>query len=246
MTPPTDPGFVHGIKTVPRAVRLLLQAPKILAWLLPPFLITLLLDGLAFYFAFGRLEAWVGELLPGGGLFAWLRAFLDILAGFLVFFGLAWTFTWVFLLLTNPFQDYISAAVEEQLKGQAGEEPPGFAGFLRSTWFSIVQAIWLTLAQLAFLLVALIPVVGPVLFFVFNAGVFGYSFFSIPAGRMAHTLKERREVTRRHLRPVMGLGLIITLAELIPFAGVLLLPVFVVAGTILFLDVEERRPGAKG
>lgn len=234
-------GFVHGLKSLPRAVGVIRRAPRVLLWLAPPLLITLLLDALVFYFAFDGMRAGIAGLLPGGGWFASLRTFLDVLGAMVVVLVLGWSFTWVFLTLTSPFQDFISAAVEREVRGSAVPDPAGLSGFVRSVMHSLVQALALTFLSVMFLILGLVPLAGPVVFFAWSAFALGYSFVSIHSGRTGQRFAERWAFARRHLGAVMGLGAIVVLISLVPLANVLLLPAFVVAGTLIQIDAAGGR-----
>ncbi len=178
----------------------------------------------------------IAGLLPGDGWSASLRTLLDVIGAMTVVLVLGWSFTWIFLTLTSPFQDFISAAVEREVRGLALPDPAGLAGFLRSVMHSILQAVALTLLSVLFLIVALVPLVGPVLFFWWSAFALGYSFVSIHSGRTGQRFADRWAFARRHLGAVMGLGTIVALFSMVPLANVLLLPAFVVAGTLIQID----------
>jgi CysZ protein len=231
-----------GLKAIFIAFRVLCRRPRILRWLVPPFLITILLDGLAFYFSYGWLRAGIGSLVSGDGSMGWLRAALDVIGGVAVLFILGWSFAWLFLTLTSPFQDFISAEVEQELTGDVGPEPPGLSGFFRSIAQSLIQAIVFSLLTGAFLVIGLVPLVGPLLFFVWTAFALGYSFVAIPSGRMAHRFSMRVSFARRHRGAVFGLGMAVAGATLMPLVNVLLMPLFVVAGTVLYVEAEKSAP----
>lgn len=231
--------FADGLGAFPRALRILWRKPGILRWLIPPFLITLLLDGLAFKFGFAWLRSEIGRLITGDGYLAWLRSLLDVVGGIAIVFVLGWSFAWLFLILTSPFQDFISADVEREMRGVAGPEPAGLTGFLRSILQSAVQAVVFSLITLAFLLVGLIPVLGPVLLFTWTAFALGYSFIAIPSGRMAHRISERLAFARKHRGAVMGLGVVVAGAALLPVANVILMPLFVIGGTVLYVEAAH-------
>lgn len=238
--------FTHGLKSLPRAAGVLWRSPRVLLWLAPPLLITLLLDALAFHFAFEWMRGWIAGLLPASGWLASLRALFDVLGAVVVIVVLGWSFTWLFLLLASPFQDYISAAVERAVRGSAVPDPAGLRGFLRCIRQSLVQAVVLTFLSLFFLVFALVPVAGPVLFFAWTAFALGYSFVSVHSGRTGQRFGERRAFAQRHLGAVMGLGSVVAAASLVPLANVLLMPVFVVAGTLLHLDAAGYAGGVCG
>ncbi len=56
---------------------------------------------------------------------------------------------------------------------------------------------------------------------------------------MAHRFTERLSFARRHFGAVIGLGLVIAVVSLMPLLNVLFLPIYVVAGTVLYLDATS-------
>lgn len=238
-------GFSHGLKSLPRAAGVLWRAPRVLLWLAPPLLITLVLDAVVFWFAFDWMRGWIAGLLPASGWLASLRTVLDVLGAVAVIAVLGLSFSWVFLAFASPFQDFISAAVEREVRGSAVPDPAGISGFLRSILQSLVQAVVLTFFSLIFLLLAFIPVAGPVLFFVWSAFALGYSFVSVHSGRTGQRFADRRAFAWRHRGAVFGLGAVVAGFSLVPLANVLLMPVFVVAGTLLHIDAAGR-PSDRG
>ena len=236
---PSSLSFVHGIRSVSTALGILRRRPGILLWLIPPFLITLLLDGLVFWSTFGWMKDRIGGWLPSWAQAGWmvtgLQAFTAI--GMLVLLG--WTFAWLFLLLSSPFQDFISAAVEKE-RGKFVPDPAGVRGFLKSSSLSLVQSLILLILTIPVMILGFVPVVGPVLVFLWSAFVMGFSFFTIPAGRTARRLSDRIALARSHPKGMMGLGAVVAAAALVPFLNVLFLPVFIVAGTLLYLEAHDE------
>ena len=231
-------GFAHGVRSVPTALGILRRRPGILMWLVPPFLITLLLDVLVFWFAFGWMKERVGGWLPSWAQAGWMVTGLQTFAAIGMLFLLGWTFAWVFLLLSSPFQDYISAAVEKE-RGRFVPDPVGIRGFVKSTSLSAVQSVILLVLTLPVMILGFLPVVGPVIVFSWSAFVMGFSFFTIPAGRTARRLSDRVALARSHPKGMLGLGAVVAAAALVPFLNVLCLPVFIVAGTQLYLEAHE-------
>ena len=238
-------GLIQGIKSVPEACGILSRRPKILFWLLPPLLITLLLDLLAFFFAFGWMRDGIHGFVASHGNATWLSSAMSVFAAIAVVLLLGWSFTWVFLTLASPFQDFISAAVERERMGGATQEPSGWMGFAKGTARSAIQSLVLLMISIPMLLVGFLPVVGPLLVFVWSAFALGFSFASIPAGRVAGRLRDRLKFARRNCGAVFGLGALIALVAMIPMASLLFMPVFVVAGTLVHLKAGENGASRK-
>lgn len=230
-------GLKEGLRSIPEALGILSRRPGILLWLVPPLLIALLLDLLAFYFAFGWMRAGIRSLVSEQGYSAWLVKVLDVSGAVAVVLLLGWSFAWLFLALSNPFQDFISAAVERERKGGQVQDAMGFRGFVSGILKGGVQAVVLILLTVPVLVLGFIPLAGPVIVFTWSSFVMGFSFVTIPMRR----LRERVALARRERAAVMGLGMVIAVGALVPLLNVLCMPVFVVAGTLLFLKAEERR-----
>jgi CysZ protein len=235
---PVRLGFRQGAGAVPAAFGIVRRRPGILLWLVPPLLITLLLDVLVFWFAFGWMRERIGGWMPSWAQAGWVVTGAQAFAAVGMVLLLGWTFAWLFLLLSSPFQDYISAAVEKD-RGKFVPDPTGVGGFLRSIALSLVQSLILLLLTVPVMLLGFIPVFGPIVVFLWSAFVMGFSFFTIPAGRTARRLADRVALARSHPKGMLGLGAVVAVAALVPFLNVIFLPVFVVAGTLLYLEAHD-------
>jgi CysZ protein len=237
-SPCTPLGFRHGIQAVPAAFAILRRRPAVLLWLIPPFVITFLLDVLVFWFAFGWMKDRIAGWLPQWAQVGWMVAGLQTVAAIGLLLVLGWTFAWLFLLLSSPFQDYISAAVEKD-RGKFVPDPAGFRGFLKSISLSVLQSVILLVLTVPVMILGIIPVAGPIVVFLWSAFVMGFSFFTIPAGRTARRLSDRVALARSHPKGMLGLGAVVAVAALVPFLNVVFLPVFIIAGTLLYLEAHD-------
>lgn len=237
--------LMEGMKSVPEALGILSRRPKILLWLVPPLLITLLLDLIVFFFAFGWMRDGIRGFVAGHGNATWLSSTMSVFAAIAVVLVLGWSFVWLFLILASPFQDFISAAVERERMGGAAQEPAGWMGFAKGTARGAIQSLGLLLISIPMLVVGFVPVVGPVLVFLWSAFAMGFSFVTIPSGRVAGRLRDRLKFARKNRDAVFGLGAIIALVAVVPLASLLFMPVFVVAGTLVHLKAGENGAGPR-
>lgn len=230
--------MADGFKSVPAAIGILSRRPKILLWLVPPLLITLVLDVIVFLAAFGWLHGKKASLVDGPGFPGWLAGATDLFIGMAVVLLLGWSFGWFFLLLSSPFQDFISAAVEKDRRGGGPVAFAGFGNFLKAVARGLVQTLVLLLISVPVLILGFIPAIGPLIVFVWSSFAMGFSFATIPGGR----LRERLRLARNHGSAMIGLGMVGALAAIVPFLNILCMPVFVVAGTLLYLQATEPLP----
>ncbi len=237
MTPPRL-RMADGFKSVPAAIGILSRRPKILLWLVPPLLITLVLDVIVFLAALGWLREKKAGLMAGHSLPGWLADATDLFVGVAVVLLLGWSFGWLFLLLSSPFQDFISAAVEKDRRGGGPVPVAGFGNFLKAAARGLVQTLVLLMISIPVLVLGFVPAIGPIIVFVWSSFAMGFSFATIPGGR----LRERLRLARNHGGAMIGLGVVGALASIVPFLNILCMPVFVVAGTLLYLQATEPLP----
>lgn len=242
MDRPAQPlSFFHGLGTVSRAMTVLGQVPHVLKLLLIPLFLTLVFDGLALYFGYTWLHRQILNLVPNEGLLATL---LGILGGLLVLLVLAWTFGFVYLTLCELVIDRVSEEVEAHLTGHPGSVE-GMGHTLRGLLVSLLQSSVLAGLGLLGALLNVIPILGSVASLLLAAALLGYGFFVVSAGRKGLDLRQRIALARANLSPILALGGCALLTNLIPIVNLLALPVFVVAGTLLFLDVTGSNSATK-
>ena len=172
-----------------------------------------------------------------------MRGVASLLAGGAVVFALAWTFSFVFLLLAELVVDSVSEEIEQHLMGHPGSAS-SLSDKLQGLLTSALQALVLSGVALGGMAFGLIPIAGPIVAIPLTATALGYGFFAVSAGRKAHSLGARFALARTHLQAICGLGLWVFAANLVPLLNVLLLPLFIVAGTLLFLDTTQDPPAA--
>lgn len=225
--------FVHGLGTVRRALSVLAEVPHVLKLLLIPLFLTVILDGLTLYFGFGWLHGLIRRALPSEGAAALL---LDIAAVLVLVLVLAWTFGFVYLTLCELVIDRVSEEIEQHLTGHPGSVE-GLSHSILGLFRSALQSTVLAVLGLVGALLNIIPLLGSILSLLLAATLLGYGFFVVSAGRKGLDLSQRVALLRANLGAIVALGSCALAINLIPVINLLALPVFVVAGTILFLDV---------
>ncbi|WP_432062273.1 EI24 domain-containing protein [Streptomyces sp. S1] len=191
----------------------------------------------------------------------WTSPWLDVLRGTLtalVFvFGLflaVITFTAVTLLVGQPFYESLSEAVD---RDEGGEVPESGLPLWRELWISARDSlrILLRVAFYGILLFAcgFIPVVGqtvvPVVGFCVSGFFLTEELTSVALQRRGVELKERLSLLRGRRTAVLGFGVPLTLAFLVPFVAVFLMPGAVAGATLMARDLrgetsDEDRDGA--
>lgn len=229
-----------------KAFRLFASKPRYWRFAAIPIALNLLL-----YIAFGFLFfyfglPWVGKLVPattaGEGIMAYiwpvLRFLLEALVTLIVLAAFLLTFTAVFFVLASPFVDMLSVKIEKDLYHFEFKDGD-YWQFAKDIWMSMKNSVWMTLLSLFWTVVFLplnffIPVVGFIPGLVAASYFLGLSFliYSIEHRRVKR--KDFKKLFRHNRMKILGFGLVAYGILLIPFSGIVFLPVAVAAGTMLF------------
>lgn len=149
-------------------------------------------------------------------------------------------------VLSAPFNEVISERVEQAELGDAGE-PWGYRVFLRDTLVSVVHSLGSLLAyagiMVPLLLVNLLPALGSAIYLVASWSV--TAFFL--AREMLDGVTSRRRLSlwaklafvRQHLALMLGFGVAMNVLLWIPLVNFLCMPVGVVGGTLLYIELER-------
>jgi CysZ protein len=246
--------FAYGFGLLFRAAVTMIRTPSLWPWIAFPIALTmLLLTGSAWLtWSHGTditssMLAWPQSdgVAARLGAAAWHVA--NVVVHVVVFFVLA-AVSWLLgNALASPFYERMSAAVEVITRGRVNDEVWDTRQMLLDLAASVVHTgaclmMYLSLACPAALL-NLIPVVGQVAAFVLGTGFAAFfmarEVLDHPMSRRRFSLRRKLGLCRAHLWPVLGLGTGIVLLLGIPLANFLSMPAAVIAGTMLYLDLQE-------
>ena len=246
--------FITGAAYPFKATSFIFKNPRLLKFILIPFAISLAVFGSAVYVFFSNLDELLTYLPAAdawyGAVIYWVVAVLASLLFFLIAFFLC-------LILANiiaaPFNELLSARVEQILHDNQLQLPK------TSILKSIVRAITVEskkfliflIAVIPIFLIGLIPVVGQILssvlfyFYVCYALTFTFTDYAMERELMKFREKSRTVLSRKSL--MLGFGSICFAIGLVPFSNFFVIPVFVVAGTLMYhekIKPKENPPKA--
>ncbi|WP_433547815.1 EI24 domain-containing protein [Streptomyces sp. CA-294286] len=241
-----------GFKYLARGQRWMTQHGRSYGLGLLPGLVTLVL----YVAALAGLVAWSDDFVAWATPFAdawgetWLKLFRGLLRALL--FALALflavvTFTAVTLLVGQPFYDALSERVDRS-RSPDGTAPESGLPLLRDLWISARDSVRVLLRVLLFGVVlfacGFIPVVGqtvvPVLGFCVSGFFLTEELTAVALQRRGIEFKERLVLLKRHRAKVLGFGVPLTLAYLVPFAAVFLMPGAVAGATLMARDLLDE------
>ncbi len=184
----------------------------------------------------------------------WLGILRGTLTGLVFVFGLflaVITFTAVTLLVGQPFYESLSEAVD---RSEGGEVPESGLPLWRELWISARDSLRVVL-RVAFYGVLLfacgfVPVVGqtvvPALGFCVSGFFLAEELTAVALQRRGVELKERLTLLRGRRLAVLGFGVPLTLAFLVPFVAVFLMPGAVAGATLMVRDLRGETSAADG
>ncbi|MFJ6697614.1 EI24 domain-containing protein [Streptomyces sp. NPDC091272] len=238
-----------GFKYLAKGQRWMAQHGRSYGLGLLPGLVTLVLYAAALV----ALVTWSGDLVGWATPFAdsWGETWQTVFRGLLrvLLFGLALflaviTFTAVTLLVGQPFYEALSERVDRS-KSPDGNAPESDLPLARELWISARDSVRVLLRVLFYgvLLFAcgFIPVVGQTVVPVLGFCVSGYflteELTAVALQRRGIELKERLSLLRGRRSLVLGFGVPLTLAYLVPFVAVFLMPGAVAGATLMARDL---------
>ncbi|WP_052499075.1 EI24 domain-containing protein [Streptomyces vietnamensis] len=181
----------------------------------------------------------------------WLGIFRGTLTALVFAFGLflaVITFTAVTLLVGQPFYESLSEEVD---RSEGGEVPESGLPLWRELWISARDSlrILLRVALYGVLLFAcgFIPVIGqtvvPAIGFCVSGFFLTEELTAVALQRRGVELKERLRLLRGRRMAALGFGVPLTLAFLVPFVAVFLMPGAVAGATLMARDLRGETAG---
>ncbi|MEU2655818.1 EI24 domain-containing protein [Streptomyces sp. NPDC007325] len=179
----------------------------------------------------------------------WREIFRDAMTGLLVVFAAflaVVTFTAVTLLIGQPFYEKLSEDVD---RSQGGDVPESGLPLWRELLISARDSLRVVL-RVAFYGVLLfacgfIPVVGqtvvPALGFCVSGFFLAEELTAVALQRRGVELKERLTLLRSRRGAVLGFGVPLALAFIVPFVAVFLMPGAVAGATLMVRDLRDER-----
>ena len=234
--------LVFGAECVFRGLRIFYSRPRLWPYALPPLVCVLLLYGGVFALIHFKAAPALADWLTGIDFPSWLSWLQTALETGLT--AILWIASALILLIClgsiyEMFGGILFDYLLEAFEKKAFPERPGGGQTIRETvvltcgmaTFAVVSAIkMLFLLFLSFL----IPVVGPLVFFLYSGGVYGVSYLSGSAIRQSAGIRVLKRQVARNRLAVLGFGCTANILLMIPFFILILMPGLVIGGSILY------------
>ena len=226
-------------------------------FVLVPLLINLLLFSFAFYILLAQVNAMVSavqQYLPSW--LHWLEYLLIPLGVMTLVIGLAYSFTMVANFIAAPFNGLLSEKVEAHLTGKTLPDV-GISSFIKDMprmlgreWQKLLYA--LPRAIILFILFLFLPVVGPILWFLFTSWLLAIQYVDYPYDNHKIDFRSMRQQLRNQPGNSFAFGITVNIACMIPLFNLFVMPIAVCGATALWVDKLAAQndpalqaPGAK-
>ncbi|MDP6374934.1 MAG: sulfate transporter CysZ [Pseudomonadales bacterium] len=222
----------------------ILRQRGIWRFILVPALISFFVVAMGLWFAITTIDALSERALAV--LPEWL-SFLDWLLTPLIYLFVFLVGGWLFGLLaaafSGPFMGKLSRVVERRAGlPEAPPEPPLLASIAAAVKREARKMLYHLPRLLAAFLLTLIPVVNavsPLIWFFFGAWVMAVQFADLPAENWARPFKDTCSRLREHRLSAIAFGGCTTALMSVPIVNILVIPVAVAGGTLLWHRLES-------
>lgn len=236
-----------GARAPLRGIRFILSHPgPLLPWLALPLLINILCVIAAFVAAFWGVPSYIESIAPApaNAYFAYAMRVLTYALALIIFVILLMLLYMIAGTLGSPFYDRLSEEVEHIVRGNLPAERPWWINAFWSVLHSAMGGwMWIAVVVLGTFLNA-VPAIGTALELAWtlagSAFLVAREMLDGPLTRRRLTFREKLEFIWRHFGVLGPFGLTSTLLLWVPLLNFIMLPVAVVGGTLLFLDIEDQ------
>ncbi len=206
-----------------------------------PLMINLILFGSSLFFIIGWLDqgaALMNSYLPS--FLSWLEWILWPLAILLILFIYATVFTLITNFIAAPFNGLLSEKVELYLTQQrinddgvkelVQDVPRMLSRELAKLVYYLPKAIGF------FLFMLFVPVIGQIVWLLFNCWMFAVQYIDYPFDNHKIHFRETRQHLKEKQTLSYGFGAAVLLFSMIPIVNLIAMPVAVCGATRLFVD----------
>ncbi|MBF0477700.1 MAG: EI24 domain-containing protein [Deltaproteobacteria bacterium] len=236
--------FIMGLSYVVRGAGFINAQRSLLKYVLTPLLINFVLY-LAFgWMAIANFHSWLKTLLPVGQGYLWLIAYILAMGIGCIILTLLIVYTFVLVgnIVASPFNDLLSEKAESLAAGRDVGASVSLRAIGQAVFQELTKAAIFVAIMLALLVINLVPVIGSVIYLLVGGLVtlffIALQFFDYALSRRGLSLSAKIRLVLDHYLIAAGFSLGVFLVLMIPFIGLVVIPVAVVGGTLLIRDLE--------
>ncbi|WP_281647087.1 sulfate transporter CysZ [Parendozoicomonas sp. Alg238-R29] len=229
--------FLTGLKRLPE--------PGIRAFVIIPLLVNIIVFSGMIWLATSQFSALMDKMM--GWLPGWL-SFLSFIVwplfALTIAVGMFFTFTVVANIIAAPFNGFLAEKIQRGLDPECMPEGgwKDLAALIPRTIVRELQKLWYYLPRAIFFFVLsiFIPIVGPVLFYLFSAWMMGIQYCDYAADNELVSFKDMKTKLAAPRMQTMLFGGMVSLCSMIPLLNLVVMPAAVIGGSHLW--VNRRSP----
>jgi CysZ protein len=218
----------------------LLARPGLRRYVAVPLAVNLLVFGVGIWAGaagFDQLMERMRANIPGWlSWLEWLLWPLFVLALLIIVF---YSFTLLANLLAAPFNGLLAEQAERVITGRRVDDNTDWPKLLRELPATLAdevrKVLYALLWSVPFLLLALlVPLIGPLLWFLFSAWVLALQYLDFPMGNHGLKFRQMRTALWRRLPLGLSFGGAVSLATAIPVVNFAVMPAAVAGATLMW------------
>lgn len=247
--------FTTGFGLPFRAVKYLFTHRGLKRYAALPLLLNIILYAFALTVSFYLLWNWqIGQVAwefwgPVGGWLAsainWMGWLVKLVVAMLTLGVAFFTFTAVGMVVASPLNDILSEKVEVVYCGSDSKLSMPIRFTTKAAMLSLYDSLRTLGKQLLFTIAALpfllIPLIGFVPMFMVGAYFAGFGFLDSAMARNYLRPQHKKLITDRRFWVIVGFGVAMQVLFAIPFMGILLMPVGVTGGTLVYCGEDWKK-----
>jgi CysZ protein len=164
-----------------------------------------------------------------------------------------YVFTVIGNIIASPFNAALSEKTEELIIGASKGTPGGLKMIMKdishSIGVEIKRLLFFIIWFIPIFLINFIPVIGQVIYFVMMLFYTGYAlnftFMDYSLDRRYKSFREKNRIIFSNKSRMMGFGMICFFIGMIPILNLFLIPVCVIAGTLMFINEHLHKDSIK-
>jgi CysZ protein len=225
----------------------LITRPGIRRFVIMPLLINILVFCAAFYIGLTQFDMLMQHLqnqVPSW--LHWLNWLLWPLFITLLFIVVFYSFGLVANLIAAPFNSLLAEKVEFLLTSQVPEYNPEHSTWLAKILATIRDAlgkmVYMLLWGVPFLMLLFVPVIGPIIWFLYTAWMLAVEYTEYPMSNHDLTFNQLRERLRLRRTLSISFGSAVALLGMLPLINFIVMPSAVAGATALWVRELKNAP----
>jgi len=231
-----------------QSIKFLFAHKKLFTWVGLPIVLNFFIYSIIFYLAIIGIKGLRG-VFPGD-IWYWSILYYVILSVglvILIFFAI-FTFVALINVIGAPFYEMLSQRTSKILEikapGSQRTKIEEIKVYARALFDSIKRILMFLAAQIALILISLLPLIGPTFITLANILITGWffamEFLDYELDRQEWTFEKKLQAWKKHKWSMLGFGLGALLGSLIPIFNLIFLPCCVIGGSLYFKKFLQK------